>query len=74
MKRLSFLISLTATAVMLTLLKTLAQYDPYDYITYEKNEVFLQYGAPTFQELSTQIRKETFVARDGNIYVPNRFV
>ncbi|MDD2538717.1 MAG: hypothetical protein WC377_02165 [Bacteroidales bacterium] len=75
MKRLSFLISLTATAVMLTSAeKLLAQYDPYDYITYEKNEVFLQYGAPTFQELSTQIRKETFVARDGNIYVPNRFV
>ncbi len=45
----------------------------YDYITYDKHEVFLQYGAPTFQELSTQIRKETFVGRDGNIYVPSRF-
>jgi hypothetical protein len=75
MKRLSILILLMAAAIMLTSAQTLlAQYDRYDYITYTRHEIFLQYGAPTFQELSTQIRRETSVAKDGKIYVPDRFV
>jgi hypothetical protein len=75
MKRLSILILLMAAAIMLPSAQTLlAQYDRYDYITYTRHEIFLQYGAPTFQELSTQIRRETSVAKDGKIYVPDRFV
>lgn len=48
-------------------------YGDYDYITYSKHEVFVQYGAPSFQELSTQIRHTSLVARDGNTYEPSRF-
>ncbi len=69
-----FLIAAVATLMAISAQQLAAQYHPYDYITYDKHEVFLQYGAPTFQELSTQIRKETFVGRDGNTYVPSRFV
>lgn len=75
MKKISFLIAAAvATLTAISAQNLAAQYHPYDYITYDKHEVFLQYGAPTFQELSTQIRKETFVARDGNTYAPSRFV
>ena len=74
MKKLFFLIAVAACLLPLSAGKLAAQYHTYDYITYDKHEVFLQYGAPTFQELSTQIRKVTIVARDGNKYVPDRFV
>ncbi|NLH24402.1 MAG: hypothetical protein GX474_07790 [Bacteroidales bacterium] len=74
MKKMFFLIAAVATLMAISAQQLAAQYHPYDYITYDKHEVFLQYGAPTFQELSTQIRKETFVGRDGNTYVPSRFV
>ena len=75
MKKMLFLITAAvAGLVSMSSQRLAAQYHPYDYITYDKHEVFLQYGAPTFQELSTQIRKETFVGRDGNTYVPSRFV
>ncbi|HPV87911.1 MAG TPA: hypothetical protein PKU85_01685 [Bacteroidales bacterium] len=74
MKRSFTLPLFTAIAIMFTSVQMLpAQQDHYDYITYTRHEIFLQYGAPTFQELSTRIRHETSVAKDGKIYVPERF-
>jgi len=75
MKCLSFFILLSVAAALTATAQTRAQaYDPYDYITYTHHEAFIQYGAPTFMELSTQIRKETFAAKDGSLYVPSGFV
>ncbi len=75
MKSLSFFILLSVAASLTATAQTHTEaYDPYDYITYTHHEFFIQYGAPTFQELSTQIRKETLAAKDGNLYVPAGFV
>lgn len=44
-----------------------------DYYTYGKHEVFFQYGAPTFQELSNQIKHQIVTAKDGQKYEPTHF-
>ncbi|MFA5301451.1 MAG: hypothetical protein WC395_02055 [Bacteroidales bacterium] len=75
MKRLYFFILLTVAASLTATTQARSQaYNPYDYITYTRHEVFVQYGAPTFMELSTWIRQESFAAKDGNLYLPMGFV
>jgi len=75
MKRLYFFILLTVAASLTATTQARSQaYNPYDYITYTRHEVFVQYGAPTFMELSTRIRQESFAAKDGNLYLPMGFV
>jgi hypothetical protein len=66
MKNYLNLLLLSFIACLFATQQTKAQYyGDYDYITYSKHEVFVQYGAPTFQELSTQIRHTSLVARTG---------
>ena len=56
MKNYLNLLLLSFIACLFATQQTKAQYyGDYDYITYSKHEVFVQYGAPTFQELSTQM-------------------
>lgn len=51
------------------------RYDDYGYydVSYSKNEIYVLYGAPSFQELSTQIRNLSVQSASGTTYIPSAF-